>query len=75
MSAKHVDESEVPRSLAALLSALREEGDVIVERDSVPIAILKAFPEASAAPAAYDMDAGGGRETVVFGRHPWSRRS
>ncbi len=72
MAAKHVDESELSGSLAALFSALQGEESVIVERDSTPIAIVKALP-AQDPPASFDLDAGGGEETVVFGRHPWSR--
>ena len=71
MSAKRIDESELGPSLAALLSTLQAEENVIVERDSTPIAILK--PVASPHPStSFDLDAGGGEETVVFGRHPWS---
>ena len=72
MSAKRIDESEFSGSLAALFSALAAEDVVIVERDSTPIAILKALP-APERPATFDLDAGGGQETVVFGRRPFSR--
>lgn len=71
MSAKHIDESELARSLTALLTALQAEEEVIVERNSAPIAILKAFPPPPPPSASYDLDAAGGEETVVFGRHPW----
>ena len=72
MNAKRIDESELPRSLAALLSALQGEDSVVVERDSTPIAIFKAVTTPSDPSATFDLDAGGGEEMVVWGRRPWS---
>ncbi len=70
MSDKRIDESELGPSLAALLSTLQAEEDVIVERDSTPIAILKSVSIPSHPPASFDLDAGGGEETVVLGGIP-----
>lgn len=80
MSDLHLTEYDLAQSLARVLEEVSRGHEVVVERDSRPVAVIRPAEEMKAAGGRtggadpmFDMDYGEGCEMVVFGRRPWTR--
>ncbi len=79
MSDLHLTEYDLAQSLARVLEEVLRGNEVVVERDSRPVAVIRpaagapepSSPSATANPL-FDLDYGEGCETVVFGRRPFN---
>ncbi len=45
MAVLHVSEAELARDLHAILEQVRQGGEVVVEQDQLPVAIMKPMPQ------------------------------
>lgn len=77
MSDLHLTEYDLAQSLARVLEEVLRGNEVVVERDSRPVAVIRPAASDASSPGAranplFDLDYGEGCETVVFGRRPFN---
>ncbi len=76
MSDLHLTEYDLAQSLARVLEEVLRGNEVVVERDSRPVAVIRPAVAGESAPGTpakplFDLDYGEGCETVVFSRRPF----